>query len=118
MSSSPRARRHPGRAASDDDAPRRLRRERRSARLRFVQSLSRPGGNVTGVSSVGADLSYKYLEFLRDRDSMPVDGRRSDESGSPGPPDYLRNIQTAAREAVRILPIHAANVGQIEAAFA
>jgi putative ABC transport system substrate-binding protein len=25
----------------------------------FVKSLSRPGGNVTGVSSVGADLSYK-----------------------------------------------------------
>jgi putative ABC transport system substrate-binding protein len=37
--------------------------------------------------------------------------------GHPGHPNYLRNILTAAREAVRIVPIHAANAGQIEAAF-
>ena len=32
----------------------------------FVQSLSRPGGNVTGVSSVGGDLSNNYLDLRRE----------------------------------------------------
>jgi putative ABC transport system substrate-binding protein len=30
----------------------------------FVASLSRPGGNTTGLSNVGADLSGKYLDLL------------------------------------------------------
>jgi ABC-type uncharacterized transport system substrate-binding protein len=30
----------------------------------FVASLSRPGGNITGLSNVGADLSGKYLDLL------------------------------------------------------
>ena len=32
----------------------------------FVASLARPGGNVTGLSSLGADLNTKRLEILRD----------------------------------------------------
>jgi putative ABC transport system substrate-binding protein len=83
----------------------------------FVQRLSRPGGNVTGVSSVGADLSYKYLEVLREAIPNLSTVAVLINPGHPGHPAYLRNIQSAAREAVRILPIQAANAGQIEAAF-
>ena len=32
----------------------------------FIASLARPGGNVTGVSSLGADLNTKRLEILKD----------------------------------------------------
>jgi putative tryptophan/tyrosine transport system substrate-binding protein len=32
----------------------------------FVASLARPGGNVTGLSSLGADLNTKRLEILKD----------------------------------------------------
>ena len=31
-----------------------------------VQSLARPGGNITGVSSQSADLASKRLELLRE----------------------------------------------------
>jgi len=83
----------------------------------FVRSLSRPGGNVTGVSSVGADLSTKYLEFLRVAIPALSTVAVLVNPGHPGHPDYLRNIQTAAREAVRVLPLLAADAGQIQAAF-
>jgi ABC-type uncharacterized transport system substrate-binding protein len=83
----------------------------------FVHSLSRPGGNVTGVSSVGADLSYKYLDILREAIPSFSTVAVLLNPAHPGHPDYLRNIQTAAREAVRVLPIQAANAVQIEAAF-
>jgi len=84
----------------------------------FVKSLSRPGGNVTGVSSVGADLSYKYLEFLRDAIPRLSTVAVMMNPGHPGHPVYLRNIQVAARGAVRILPLQAASAQQIEAVFA
>src|SRR5215470_11835974 len=32
----------------------------------FVDSLARPGGNVSGLSSLGADLNTKRLEILKD----------------------------------------------------
>jgi len=83
----------------------------------FVQSLSRPGGNVTGVSSVGADLSTKYIEFLRIAIPALSTVAVLMNPGHPGHPDYLRNIRTAAREAVQVLPLHAANADQIQDAF-
>ena len=83
----------------------------------FVQSLSRPGGNVTGVSSVGADLSYKYLEFLREAIPSLSTVAVLINPGHPGHAVYLRNIQTAAREAVRVFPLRAQSAGQIESAF-
>ena len=83
----------------------------------FVQSLSRPGGNVTGVSSVGGDLSNKYLDILREAIPSLSTVAVLMNPGHPGHPDYLKNIQAAARDSVRILPIRAPNVAQIEAAF-
>ncbi|MDM0001849.1 ABC transporter substrate-binding protein [Variovorax sp. J22P240] len=83
----------------------------------FVQSLSRPGGNVTGVSSVGGDLSYKYLEFLRDAIPRLSTVAVLMNPGHPGHPVYLRNIQVAARKAIRVLPLQAASAQQIEAVF-
>ncbi|MEJ8848296.1 ABC transporter substrate-binding protein [Variovorax rhizosphaerae] len=83
----------------------------------FVQSLSRPGGNVTGVSSVGADLSAKYLGFLREALPGLSTVAVLMNPGHPGHPDYLRSIQAATPASVRVLPLQAADAGQIEAAF-
>lgn len=84
----------------------------------FVQSLARPGGNITGVSSVGTDLSSKYLELLRMAIPSLSTVAMVVNPGHPGHRDYLSNVQTAARMAsVRVVPIPAGTVSHIEAAF-
>ena len=83
----------------------------------FVQSLSRPGGNLTGVSSVNVELSYKYAELLREAIPNLSTVAVLMNPGHPGHPDYLRSIQAAARQTVSVLPIQAATAGEIEAAF-
>jgi len=84
----------------------------------FVQRLARPGGNLTGVSSVGADLSSKYLEMLHEAIPSLATAAVLINPGHPGHPAYLRSIQAAARNAVRIVAIQAASASEIEAAFA
>jgi putative ABC transport system substrate-binding protein len=84
----------------------------------FVQSLSRPGGNITGVSSVGTDLSGKYLELLRVAIPQLSTAAVLMNPGHPGHPDYLKSVQTAARSSgVKVVPIQAGTPSQIEAAF-
>jgi putative tryptophan/tyrosine transport system substrate-binding protein len=83
----------------------------------FVRSLSRPGGNITGLSTVNVELSYKYVEILREAIPNLSVVAVLINPGHPGHPDYLRSIQAAARETVRILPVQAATAAEIEAAF-
>jgi len=63
----------------------------------FVNSLSRPGGNVTGLSSQGPDLAAKRLELLREL----APGRRRlailVNVGYPAAREELAQVQTAAR---------------------
>jgi putative ABC transport system substrate-binding protein len=84
----------------------------------FVASLSRPGGNITGLSPIGADLSSKYLELLRV--AIPKLSRVAVlmNPGHPRHPDYLKNIQAAAQTTgVTVLPVQAGTPSQIGAAF-
>src|SRR5262249_32039862 len=66
----------------------------------FVNSLSRPGGNVTGLSSQGPDLAGKRLELLREL----APGRRRlailVNVGYPAAKEELAQVQTAARTRV------------------
>jgi len=63
----------------------------------FVNSLSRPGGNVTGLSLQGPDLAAKRLELLREL----APGRRRlailVNVGYPAAREELVQVQTAAR---------------------
>ena len=63
----------------------------------FVNSLSRPGGNVTGLSLQGPDLAGKRLELLRE--VAPGRGRLAIlvNVGYPAAKEELAQVQTAAR---------------------
>ncbi|MGH8678751.1 MAG: ABC transporter substrate-binding protein [Burkholderiales bacterium] len=84
----------------------------------FIASLPRPGGNITGLSSLNVDLSSKYLELLRV--AVPKLSRVAVlvNPGSPSHPDQLKNIQAAAKTiGVTVSPVQASTASQIEAAF-
>jgi len=62
----------------------------------FVASLARPGGNITGLSSLTADLSGKRLELLKE--ILPKLSRVAvlGTSASPGMAQQLRETELAA----------------------
>jgi len=62
----------------------------------FVASLARPGGNITGLSSLTADLSGKRLELLKE--ILPKIARLAvlGTSASPGMAQQLKETETAA----------------------
>jgi len=87
-------------------------------KLGFVASLSRPGGNLTGVSYFTTELTLKRLELVRELVpgvaaiavlSNPANTRtQSDES----------DIEAAARSVgQRIVILHAGTAGEIDTAF-
>ncbi len=84
----------------------------------FVASLSRPGGNITGLSNLNVDLSSKYLELLRV--AVPQLSRVAVlvHPGNPDNPLVLKNLQPGAQAiGVKVLPVEASTASQIEAAF-
>ena len=84
----------------------------------FVASLSRPGGNITGLSNINVDISGKYLELLRA--AVPKLSRVTVLVNpiNPGHPDYLKRVQAAEKaNTVKISPAQASTANQIEAAF-
>ncbi|HXF76951.1 MAG TPA: ABC transporter substrate-binding protein [Methylomirabilota bacterium] len=63
----------------------------------FVASLARPGGNITGLSSVGADLAGKRLELFRE--ILPMLSRVAviSTSTNPGNVSALKETELAAK---------------------
>jgi len=49
----------------------------------FVESLARPGGNVTGISGVGAELAGKCVELIREM--LPSTRRIAALANAPDP---------------------------------
>jgi len=83
-----------------------------------IKSLARPGGNVTGLSSITSDLGQKHLEMLLSvaakdmRAAVLVDPRNSAHSA------ILRNVRDAARTVgVTVLPLEARNAEEIAQAL-
>jgi putative ABC transport system substrate-binding protein len=64
---------------------------------RFVASLARPGGNITGLSTLAPELSGKQLELLKE--SIPRLSRVAvfGNSTRPGNAQALREIEIAAK---------------------
>jgi putative ABC transport system substrate-binding protein len=84
----------------------------------FVKSLARPGGNITGVSLMSADLSTKSLDFLTAL--VPRAGRIAAlKSANPVHRVLLDELNAAAsRLGVSVLPVTAALGSSLEDAFA
>ena len=84
----------------------------------LIESLTRPGGNITGLSSITIDVAPKYLELLKSmaprvsRLAVWVDGN------SPAHRIGLKNFQAAApRAGVTILTIEIGTSKEIDTAF-
>jgi putative ABC transport system substrate-binding protein len=88
-------------------------------RLGLVASLGRPGGNLTGINMVSAELGAKRLELLREL--VPAATRMAvlnDPTGSSAE-IALRNVEAAARAMGLQIEVYNVNSSrEIAAAFA
>jgi putative ABC transport system substrate-binding protein len=85
----------------------------------IVTSLSRPGGNVTGVSNVSRDVSGKLLELLREirPDATRIAALRN--PGNPGSALMWRETQAAAESlGVQLQLVPVREPRELEAGFA
>lgn len=87
--------------------------------LGVVSSLSRPGGNLTGVSSLSVEVSRKRLEFMRevrpDNNVFAV----AMNPASPTSESQLKNLQAAADSlGIRLVILTASAEHEFDAMFA
>lgn len=84
----------------------------------FATSLSRPGGNITGLSNIVTEVSAKHVELLRS--AVPRLARLAVLINPLNPSDalILEQVQGAAyAHGVKVLVVEASTESQIEAAF-
>jgi putative ABC transport system substrate-binding protein len=85
---------------------------------RFVASLARPGGNITGLSTLGPELTGKQLELLKE--VVPRLSRVAvlGTSTSPGSAPVLKELELAAGALkVKLQFLDVQNSKDIETAF-
>jgi putative ABC transport system substrate-binding protein len=86
---------------------------------KLVETLARPGGNITGLSNMALDLSAKRIELLKEM----VDGLSRVallvNAGDPeGARRYIRESQAAADPlGITIEPVEVRGLGEIPNAF-
>jgi ABC-type uncharacterized transport system substrate-binding protein len=89
-----------------------------AVRLGIVASLARPGGNVTGMTSIGAELYGKRLELLKE--VVPKLSRVA-FLWSPSNPDADNNVKQTEAVArflrLEIQPLEVKELDDIEGAF-
>jgi putative tryptophan/tyrosine transport system substrate-binding protein len=82
----------------------------------FVKSLAKPGGNITGLSSMTADLTVKSLELLL----VVVPSKRIAVLMSPNPvhASQVKELHAPAQAlGLKIVPVTAIAEGDLEEAF-
>ena len=84
----------------------------------FVKTLARPGGNITGLSNLGSDISGKHFELLREivpkvsRVAVLVNSSNSSKQQA------IKGIDAACRSVnVKMMPFEAETPQEIDVAF-
>jgi putative ABC transport system substrate-binding protein len=67
-----------------------------------VESLARPGGNVTGITNLSRELGGKRLELLKEAAPKSVNVAVLYESGNPGSLRELKEILPVAARALKL----------------
>ena len=86
--------------------------------LKLVDSLARPGGNITGLSILATDLTAKRFELLRD--IVPQLSRVAllYNSAEPSAGQYLKESQTAAAAlGLNVMPFELRSLDDMERVF-
>jgi putative ABC transport system substrate-binding protein len=84
----------------------------------LVASLARPGGNITGLSAIGVDLSPKHLELLQTIKPKLARVAVLVNPGNSVNAAVLANARSAAREfGIEIVPAQVRAAEEIEPAF-
>lgn len=88
--------------------------------LGLVQSLARPGGNITGSTRLNVELSPKKLQLLRNLVPTATKLALLVNPANPAITDMVRPVVQAASRAmgVELLVLHASDEKAVEAAFA
>lgn len=88
--------------------------------LGFVDSLARPGGNVTGLSAMDAEIGGKRLELLRDlvpglaRVAVLASTANTDPFSAP----FVADLRSAAASAsLQLEPVLIGGPGEFDSAF-
>ena len=85
---------------------------------KFVDTLARPGGNITGLSNLSPEISGKQLEILREIVPGLMRVAVLGTSDRPGNAQTLREIELAAGAlAVTVQYLEVKNSNDIETAF-
>jgi ABC-type uncharacterized transport system substrate-binding protein len=85
----------------------------------LVQSVSRPGGNVTGVTGIAPETSGKRLELLRE--AFPKKSRIAvlwNPLNPLGVPEYRETESAARRRRLTLVWVEARTAAELEAGFA
>jgi putative ABC transport system substrate-binding protein len=84
----------------------------------LVQTLSRPGANITGVTSLNVEITPKRLEILREVIPTATEIAVLVNPTSPTADSQLKSLQAAASAfGVKLHVLYARSEGDIDAAF-
>ena len=84
----------------------------------LVSSLSRPGGNLTGVTSLQREVGQKRLELLRELVPSASDAALLINPTTPLRTSVTKDMEDATRAfGLRLHVLHARNEAEVEAAF-
>ena len=86
---------------------------------KLVDSLARPGSNVTGLSAIGGDLSAKHLELLKTLLPTLASVGVLTHPDNPAHLGVIENVRAAAQQlGIVVVPVSARAPNEIDAAFA
>jgi putative tryptophan/tyrosine transport system substrate-binding protein len=89
-----------------------------AVKLGLVESLNRPGGNVTGVSIFNAVLAAKRLELLRELAPKPISTAFLVNSNNPTAESQIKDLEEAAQGiGQKVVVLRASSTHEIDEAF-